>query len=166
MSVNTMSSCSLWPTRQSGLLTTILDPPPNIYILCNSDTKLQAITNICSLDNQSSVLSFHHAFMAFTSSHRDTGIHLVWAPVCRDGEQDTMSRKRALHACTIAPLATLNQVQSAAYQKQAVHKCAFQRWAHEWSTACSGWLLATSNLEVNEKLKRTVVVQEPSLTRR
>ena len=134
-----MLSCSLWPVRQSGSLITTHDspPPPNIYILCNSGAELRAITNIRSLDNQSSVLSFHRALTAFTSSHRDTGIHLVWAPACRDREQDTTSRKRALLACTMAPLATLNRVQSAAYQKQAARKRAFQRWAHEWSTARS-----------------------------
>ena len=117
-----------------------IPPPPNIYILCNSGAELQAIANIHSIDNQGSVLSFHHALTSFSSLHRDTGIHLVWAPVCRDWDQDSKSCKRAMLTCSLALLATLNHMQSAAYQKQAAGKCAFQRWAQEWATAHSTYI--------------------------
>ena len=107
-------------------------PPSHAYILCTNSSALQGITKVSSYDNQNSVLLFHHALTSFCSQHREVGITLVWSPVQRERSQDTTTRAKAMEACTHTPRASLNRVQSAAYQKQATRKRAFDKWAEEW----------------------------------
>ena len=107
-------------------------PPRHIYILSRNSSALKAITKIRAPAAQPHNITFHTALTAFCSRHRDTGITLVWSPVSRDREQDSTVRSQALAACTHTPRASLNRVQSAAYQKSAARKRAFARWAQEW----------------------------------
>ena len=46
--------------------------------------------------------------------------------------QDSTVRFKALAACRITPRASLNRVQSAAYQKSVARRQAFGQWAKEW----------------------------------
>jgi hypothetical protein len=113
-------------------------PPSNIYILLNSLTSLQAITNTRHLESQQAVLLFHKSLnMLFSlQDFRDMTVHLVWAPVHRDRKQDTGARSRALEACSVAPISGLNRVQSAAYLKRMARLKAFREWAGEWEAEC------------------------------
>ena len=104
-------------------------PPRHIYIMCRNSSALTAITNIRAPAAQPHNSVFHTALTAFCSRHRDNGITLVWSPVSRDRVQ---VRSQALAACTHTPRASLNRVQSAAYQKSVARKRAFARWAQEW----------------------------------
>jgi hypothetical protein len=98
-------------------------PPPNhIFLLCQNSSALQGITKVLSYDNQSSILLFHHSLTSFCSQHRAIGITLVWSPVHQDRVQDSMVQLKALTACMLTPCASLNQVQSAAYQKQITRR--------------------------------------------
>ena len=107
-------------------------PPKHVYLLCQNSSALQGITKVSSYDNQKSVLLFHHSLTSFCSQHRGVGITLVWSPVDRDRVQDSTVRLKALAACTLTPRASLNRVQSAAYQKQVTRRRAFTKWAEEW----------------------------------
>jgi hypothetical protein len=108
--------------------------PSNIHILSNSLAALQAITNTHHLESQQAVLLFHKSLSFFFSlqDYQDTRVHLVWAPVHRNREQDTRARSRALEACSVAPTSGLNCVQSAAYLKRMACLKAFREWAGEW----------------------------------
>ena len=107
-------------------------PPEHVYILCQNTSALQGITKVLSYDNQNSVLLFHRSLTTFCSQHREVGITLVWSPVNRKRVQDTVTRHKAMEACTLTPRASLNRVQSAAYQKQVTRQRAFTKWAKEW----------------------------------
>ena len=107
-------------------------PPEHIYILCQNTSALQGITKVSSYDNQTSILLFHQLLTSFCSQHRDVDITLAWSLVNRDWVQDTTARLKAMTACTLTPRASLNRVQSAAYQKQVTRKRAFTKWAEEW----------------------------------
>ena len=91
-----------------------------------------AITNIRAPAAQPHNTLFNSSLTSFCSRHKDTGITLVWSPASRDRVQDSAVRTQALAACTHAPRASLNRVQSAAYQKSVARKRAFTRWAQEW----------------------------------
>jgi hypothetical protein len=108
--------------------------PSDIYILSNSLTSLQAITNTCHLESQQAVLLFHKSLSLLFSlqDFRDTTVHLVWAPVHWDRKQDTRARSRALEVCSVAPISGLNCVQLAAYLKRMARLKAFREWAGEW----------------------------------
>ena len=107
-------------------------PPEHIYILCQNTSALQGITKVSSYDNQTSILLFYQSLTSFCSQHRDVDITLAWSPVNRDRIQDTTAWLKAMMACTLTPRASLNRVQSAAYQKQVTRKWAFTKWAEEW----------------------------------
>ncbi len=113
--------------------------PLNVYIISGNDLALHHITNTWSLDNQTKLLTFHHVLTKFYSMTRDTHIHLVWSPVCRQRSQDTGARKAALQACTCAPLSTLNHVQSATYVKARQH--AYHQWSMQWAINCQKTIL-------------------------
>ena len=85
-----------------------------------------------SSDPEKSVLLFHSSLTALCSHHRDVGITLTWSPVERSRVSDNTARLKALQACRLTPLASLNQVQSTAHQKRLAWKRAFARWAKEW----------------------------------
>ena len=106
--------------------------PKHVYMLCQNSSALQGITKTSSYDNQVSVLLFHRSLTSFCSQHRDVGITLVWSPVHRNRIQDATVRLKAMEACTLTPRASLNRVQSAAYQKQVTRQRAFSKWAEEW----------------------------------
>lgn len=106
--------------------------PEHVYILCQNSSALLGVTKVSSYENQKSVLLFHRALTSFCSQYREAGITLVWSPVRRDRAQDTTARTNALEACTHTSRASLNRVQSAAYQKQATWRRAFSKWAEEW----------------------------------
>lgn len=93
------------------------DPPSHLYLLSPNWVALTVITKVRSLNNQQSVLHFHSALMALCSCHGSVGITLMWSLVKRDQVQDSMIQLKALSACRLMPCASLNQVQSAAYQK-------------------------------------------------
>ena len=107
-------------------------PPEHVYILCQNTSALQGITKVSSHDNQKSILLFHRALTMFCTQHRKVDITLVWSPVNRERDQDTAARRKALEACAVTPRASLNRVQSAAYQKQVTRRRAFAKWAKEW----------------------------------
>jgi len=116
-------------------------PPRNVYILSGNDSALRHITNTRSLDNQTELLTFHRALTKYYSTTRDTHIHLVWSPVCRQRSQDTGARKAALQACTRAPLSTLNCVQSATYVKRKARQRAYHQWSTQWTIDCQKTIL-------------------------
>ena len=107
-------------------------PPKHVYFLCQNSSALQGITKVSSHDNQNSVLLFHRSLTTFCSQHSQVGVTLVWSPVNRKRDQDTATRHKALEACKLTPRASLNRVQSAAYQKQVTRRLAFTKWAEEW----------------------------------
>ena len=76
------------------------------------------------------ILLFHWSLTTFFSLHR-MDITLVWSPVNRERGQDTAARHKSLEACALTPRASLNRVQSAAYQ-QITRMWAFTNWAKEW----------------------------------
>ena len=108
------------------------EPPSHIYFLSHSQAALMAITNIHNTTNQSSLLLFHSSLTALCLRHRDVGITLTWSLVERSRVSDNTAWLKALQACHLIPLASLNRVQSAAHQKQLARKRAFARWAKEW----------------------------------
>ena len=108
------------------------EPPSHIFILSHSQAALMAITNICNTTNQKSVLLFHSSLTALCLHHREVGITLTWSPVEQTRVSDDLAWLKALQACRLTPLASLNRVQSAAHQKCLARKRAFTRWAKEW----------------------------------
>lgn len=96
-----------------------------------TSTQIRSPTHVYFLYHDSSVLFFHRSLTSFCSRHRNAGITLTWSPVHRDRIQDSTVRYKALAACTLTPRASLNRVQSAAYQKQVTKRQAFTKWA-EW----------------------------------
>ena len=113
------------------------EPPSHIYLLSHSQAALTAITNIRNTTNQMSVLLFHSSLTALCSHHRDVGVTLTWSPVERSRVSDNTARLKALQACRLTPLASLNRVQSAAHQKRMARKHAFARWVLclDWTSA-------------------------------
>ena len=107
-------------------------PPKHVYILSQNTSALQGITKVSSHDNQKSILLFHQSLTTFCSQHREVDITLVWSPVNRERGQDTAARCKVLEACALTPRASLNRVQSAAYQKQVTWRRAYTKWAKEW----------------------------------
>ena len=106
--------------------------PKHVYFLCQNSSALQGITKVLSHDNQNSVLLFHRSLTTFCSQHSQVGVTLVWSPVNRKWDQDTATRHKALEVCKLTLRASLNRVQSAAYQKQVTRRLAFTKWAEEW----------------------------------
>ena len=58
---------------------------------------------------------------------------LTWSPAERSRVSDSTARTHALWACRLTPLASLNRVQSAAYQKSQARKKMYAKWAREWT---------------------------------
>ena len=95
---------------------------------------LASYQHIHNLHNQQSILLFHSSLTVLYSLHRDVGITLTWSPVDRSRVSDSTVRLKAHQACRLTPLASLNRVQSAAYQKYMARKKTFAKWAQEWHT--------------------------------
>ena len=83
-------------------------PPSHIYILSCSQAALTAITNIRNTMNQTSILLFHSSLTALCARHRDVGIMLTWSLVERSRVSDNTARLKALQACRLTPLTSLN----------------------------------------------------------
>ncbi len=106
--------------------------PQSVYIISSNDLALHHITNTWSHNNQTELLTWHHALTTFYSSHRDTSITLVWSLVCQNRSQDTGARQAALQACMHAPISSLNHIQSAFYVKQKARQHAYHQWSTQW----------------------------------
>ena len=103
-------------------------PPWHIYILCWNSSALMAIMNIWApVAQPHNTLSVHHKQVSALGTR---------TPASWDQVQDSTVQAQALADCTHTPWASLNRVQSAAFQKSIAWKRAFTWWAQEWKEEC------------------------------
>jgi hypothetical protein len=92
-------------------------PPDNIFIFSNLASALQAVQNPRSIKAHSSALRFHRALSLLTLCHSAVSFYLVWSPADGNLEGFWMASTWASAVCLHNPPNRLDQVQSAAFQK-------------------------------------------------
>jgi hypothetical protein len=100
-------------------------PPDNIFIISNLASALQAVQNPWSIKAHSSTLQFHRALTTFTLHHSFVSFYLVWSPVDGDLEGFWMASTWATATCLHDPPNRVDQIQSAAFQKDQARARAF-----------------------------------------
>jgi hypothetical protein len=103
-------------------------PPRHTFIISVASSAISAITNICVLNNQQSVLLFHKSLTTLCSQHQEARFTLAWAPKRRDRVQDSTVRFRALAACKKTPCALIMAQHTVAHQKAQACKQMFAAW--------------------------------------
>jgi hypothetical protein len=103
-------------------------PPNNIFIISNLASALQAVQNPQSIKAHSSTLRFHCALTIFTLRHSHVSFYLIWSPADSDLEGFWLASTWATAACLHNPPNGLDQVQSAAFQKDQACAQAFLNW--------------------------------------
>ena len=108
------------------------DAPEVLYIFCTGSSALQAVTNPRSKSAQKAALLFHFSLTSFTLTHPSSRFVLVWTPLDHSLERQTRARTLAKVACQLEPQEGLDQIQSAAFQKDRARIRAYEAWAQDW----------------------------------
>ena len=103
-----------------------------IYIFCPSLSALQAVINLRSKSTQKAALLFHLSLTSFTLTHPTTHFILAWSPLDFTLERQMQACALAKAACSQEPPNGINQIQSAAYQKDRARIKAYEMWAQDW----------------------------------
>ena len=106
--------------------------PEVIYIFCPSSSVLQAMINQRSKSAQKAVLLFHHSLTSFTLTHPTSRFILAWSPLDFTLERQMQAHALAKAACLQEPPNGLDQIQSAAFQKDRARIKAYEEWAQDW----------------------------------
>ena len=81
---------------------------------------------------QKAALLFHHSLTSFTLTHPTSRFVLAWSPLDFTLERQMRARALAKAACLQEPPNGLDQIQSAAFQKDRARIKAYEEWAQDW----------------------------------